>query len=1029
MEKSKFSHSIVSERVTRFFALAVIVIGLLVLIGWYSKLMFLTRFSINEVPMAPSTAYLFIILAVGIWFCLRPQKIAINRNAAIFCTIIVICLSCLLVITNIYSYYGNWEHVFINLPKTHLSMLLGHMSLVTALLFIISGFALLFLLSNRKIVKTFSIILTLIIFIFSFILLLAYAFGAPFFYFDNFIPPAVLTVLSFFLVSLALIAASDKNTFFIKTIMGANTSARLLRIFLPTTIAITVIESLIVIRILPLLNIHPAVGVSIVTLTVVAVVVVVILILAKSMGKSLDTAVKNLSESEEKYRNLIVTTSEGFWLLDSDQKTIDVNQSLCDMLGYSRSEMIGKTPFSFFDEENLKILKEQTSQITDILHRTYEINVKKKNGINFPAISNATSLIDKNGKPAGSFSLVTDITELKKAEEALRKIEWMLSKKKLLPPEVDNEEYVPEYGDLTHLNTNRLIHDSVEADVLKDIASDYLGLLDTSSAIYEKTGDYALGIFSSGWCRFMDQASRKLCNTDDNVEALNSGKWLCHESCWKDASLASINTDSGVDIECSGGIRLYAQPIRAGENIIGAINFGYGDPPQDKQKLLELAQKFNVPIDDLIKKAKEYDTKPPYIIELAKNRLKASSKLIGEIVSRKMTEQQLIKTNIELVTAKEKAEESDRLKSAFLANMSHEIRTPMNGILGFAGLLRKPDLTGKTQQKYIGIIEKGGARMLNIINDIISISKIEADLMEVNIQESNINEQIEYIYTFFKPEIEAKGMQFSFRNSLPSRETIIKTDYEKVYAILTNLVKNAIKHSEKGSIEFGYNKKGKYLEFYVKDTGVGIPEDRHKAIFERFIQADIADKMARQGAGLGLSISTAYVELLGGKIWVESEEGIGSTFYFTLPYTSEKIKDKKAKNEVLTPTEVAPVKKLKILIAEDDETSEMLISIAVQKFGKEIISVRTGTEAVAVFQNNPDIDLVLMDIEMPEMDGYEATRQIRKSNKDVIIIAQTAYALEGDNEKAIAAGCDDYIAKPIKADELEQMIIKYLNKQ
>jgi len=247
----------------------------------------------------------------------------------------------------------------------------------------------------------------------------------------------------------------------------------------------------------------------------------------------------------------------------------------------------------------------------------------------------------------------------------------------------------------------------------------------------------------------------------------------------------------------------------------------------------------------------------------------------------------------ELIIAKEKAEESDRLKSAFLANMSHEIRTPMNGILGFAELLKEPNLTGKEQQEYIKIIEKSGARMLNIINDIVDISKIESGLMEVSIKESNINEQIEYIYIFFRPEVEGKGMQLSYRNGLVSSESIIKTDREKLFAILTNLVKNAIKYTNKGSIEFGYDHVETHgprnigagsasLQFYVKDTGIGIPKDRQEAIFERFIQADISDKYAYQGAGLGLSISKAYVEMLGGRIWVESEEGKGSTFYFTL---------------------------------------------------------------------------------------------------------------------------------------------------
>jgi len=253
----------------------------------------------------------------------------------------------------------------------------------------------------------------------------------------------------------------------------------------------------------------------------------------------------------------------------------------------------------------------------------------------------------------------------------------------------------------------------------------------------------------------------------------------------------------------------------------------------------------------------------------------------------------------ELIKAKVKAEESDRLKSAFLANMSHEIRTPMNGILGFAELLKEPDLTGEQQQEYIRIIEKSGARMLNIINDIIDISKIEAGQMEVTISETNVNEQTEYIYTFFKPEINQKGLQFFLRNTLPEKEAIIKTDREKVYAILTNLVKNAIKFTQKGSIEFGYNlepaepktagmdgepAKSAELEFFVKDTGTGIRQKQKEFIFDRFRQGSVSLNRDYEGAGLGLSISKAFVKMLGGNIWVESEEGKGSVFYFTIPY-------------------------------------------------------------------------------------------------------------------------------------------------
>ncbi|AXT55494.1 PAS domain S-box protein [Aquimarina sp. AD1] len=243
---------------------------------------------------------------------------------------------------------------------------------------------------------------------------------------------------------------------------------------------------------------------------------------------------------------------------------------------------------------------------------------------------------------------------------------------------------------------------------------------------------------------------------------------------------------------------------------------------------------------------------------------------------------------IELNKMKDKAEESDRLKSSFLANMSHEIRTPMNGILGFAELLKEPVLTGDEQQLYISLIEESGTRMLNIIRDIIDISKIESGQVKVFTSDIDINEQVTYLYQFFKPEADRKGLLLSFNNGLPDQEAIIKTDKEKFNAILTNLVKNALKYTPEGSISFGYKVEDEFLQFYVKDTGMGIAKNRQKAIFERFVQADIENNYAIEGAGIGLSIAKAYSEMLGGKIWLESKKDLGSVFYFTIPYTKSK---------------------------------------------------------------------------------------------------------------------------------------------
>jgi CheY-like chemotaxis protein len=301
--------------------------------------------------------------------------------------------------------------------------------------------------------------------------------------------------------------------------------------------------------------------------------------------------------------------------------------------------------------------------------------------------------------------------------------------------------------------------------------------------------------------------------------------------------------------------------------------------------------------------------------------------------------------------------------------------------------------------------------------------------MPVSLSETNINGHIEYIATFFKPEVEKKRMHIDFKNALQAKDAIIMTDSEKIYAILTNLVKNAIKFSDHGLIKIGYDvvemPHTKLLQFFVKDNGIGIHKDKQKEIFERFIQVDVFDKMARQGAGLGLSISKAYVELLGGKIWVESVENLGSTFYFTIPYNPNQ------KEKILVQS-VLPTKKieyhnidLKILIVEDDEISEMLLLKLVSSLGGEILIARTGVEAIETCRKNPDIDLVLMDIQMPEMNGYIATQRIREFNKEIIIIAQTAFALDGDNKRAIDAGCTDYISKPINKKKLITMVHKY----
>ena len=420
---------------------------------------------------------------------------------------------------------------------------------------------------------------------------------------------------------------------------------------------------------------------------------------------------------------------------------------------------------------------------------------------------------------------------------------------------------------------------------------------------------------------------------------------------------------------------------------------------------------------ELIIQNKEKENRAKELVK-ANRKLLVAEKKVRNFLS--TLEQKVETRTAQLVIAKQRAEQSDRLKTAFLANMSHEIRTPMNGILGFAELLKEPNLSGVEQQEFIEIIEKSGLRMLNIINNIIDISKIESGLIKINRADFNLNEIIDYLLAFFKPELESKNLKILFSKPSNFEELRISTDKEKLLAVLSNLIKNAIKYTDSGTIALGYQHKPGFLEFFVKDSGIGISKNRQKAIFERFIQADIEDIHAYQGAGLGLAISKSYVELMKGEIWVDSEPGKGSIFYFTMPYTSIVDAAVVKKNKISNVR--SQERKLKILIVEDDEISELYLARIVSKIGSRILVAINGFEAVRICRENLDLDLILMDIGLPDLDGYEVIKQIRHFNKEVVIITQTGYSFKTDREKAMNNGCNAYISKPIDKAELLTLI-------
>lgn len=358
--------------------------------------------------------------------------------------------------------------------------------------------------------------------------------------------------------------------------------------------------------------------------------------------------------------------------------------------------------------------------------------------------------------------------------------------------------------------------------------------------------------------------------------------------------------------------------------------------------------------------------------------------------------------------------------------MSHEIRTPMNGILGFSQLLLNPDLSEEKQKQYVEIINNCGVQLMSIIDDIIDISKIEANQMKVDNKPVNINDVLHELYAILKPKAMASKIDLFLSIDKNSEQIIIFSDGKRLRQILINLISNAIKFTSKGYVKFGYTIRNEMIEFFVEDSGIGLAPDSQSKIFERFTQLETESSNMAGGNGLGLAISKALIELLRGKIWFKSELGKGTLFYFTIP--NNQVKGNLIEKPFIEKKIVQNFNEYTILIAEDNISNYFFLSELLSGMDIKTIHARNGKEAIEIVKQNSFINLILMDMKMPVLDGYSATREIKKIKPDLPIIAQTAFAQSSDNEKAIEAGCDDYITKPIIKDKLIEIIKKYPNK-
>lgn len=382
-------------------------------------------------------------------------------------------------------------------------------------------------------------------------------------------------------------------------------------------------------------------------------------------------------------------------------------------------------------------------------------------------------------------------------------------------------------------------------------------------------------------------------------------------------------------------------------------------------------------------------------------------------------------TENELLHAKQRAEESDKLKSAFLANMSHEIRTPMNGILGFVEMLSRENITPDKRKHYADIITQSTQQLLSIVNDILDLSKIETGQIQISNEVVSINHLLDELYMMFRPKAEEKGIVL--KNLLDHAGTLmVRTDRMRLTQVMNNLLSNALKFTKEGYIHFGTELIGDKLQFSVEDSGIGISYENQHRLFGRFQQAN--DDISRYygGTGLGLAISKSLVELLGGNIWFRSEPQKGTTFYFTVPYSAISKKNLESRNGAQDRPQLINIDNSTILVAEDEEINFQFVKEIFEGFAVKIIRAVNGLEAVEYCRNMPDIDIVLMDIKMPLMNGYEALNIIKTFRPGLPVVALTAYAMVEDRDKALEQGCVAYLSKPVKQRDLLQIISRHL---
>jgi PAS domain S-box-containing protein len=1072
-------------RVTGLLVL-VIFIALLGIVGWGTNRMHFTQYSEFYTPIAPSTAYAFIILALVLFLTQVLPNTKLLKVSLLTLISLVIGFSLLVILRDILKLPANMEQ-FLHKGTAGLKPEDYSMSQFTAMLFVVESLAAICIVlgkvGHRKVY--YGLVSFTSIFL-STVLVLGYLTGEPLLYTSSLLPVALPTAIAFFALSVVFFLIVDFQFWPFTVIFTTTTEGRLSRTFFPVIVFILLVYIFIFNTIIENTS-NPTLLATFILLFSIPFVAAIIIKVSKDIGKDIDAAEKQKQEADKRLINAIVDAPFPI-IIHSKGKILQISKTWTDITGYTLSEI---PTIAVWGE---KAYGSDAHKMVDYINLLYSQNEKTEDGLwEITTKSGEKRTWNFKTNPIGSThdghvilsSMAVDLTEMVDIKAKL--------KEKADEIEAQNEEYKQVNIELKNA-MNASVEQKQQLDTLinnlqgmvyhcendKDWTMRYVS--DGCIDLCGYTEEDLIGNMNITWNEIIVESDREKIRqiidkaiedrevfsliykircknnsiktvreqgqcitindelvlegiiTDitalkDTEAALLKAKEL---SVQKDKQFKSYTENSSVAIyttdEHGGCIYANKKWLEfAGLTLDEALGNGWvaAIHPEDKEEVFTAWEKFVKKPDEWFCEYRFIDKKGmvTWVEATAIPLYNDDNKIIGylganiDITKRRSFQEELIK-------AKNKAEESDRLKTEFINNMSHEIRTPMNGILGFSDFLRDPEIIPEKQDQFVSIIQNSGKQLVRIIDDILEISRLGTKQIEAHNTDVCLNDLLLELFSIFDIKAKENNTPLYLKKGLNDAHSHILTDKTKLHKVISNLLENAIKFTNEGYVDLGYYIEDNDIVIYVKDTGIGIAKEKQEIIFERFSQAEKSMSRRFGGLGLGLSIAKENAELIGGRISLESDVNQGSMFKVTIPYEPVLMEgmDDNASRAALGP-------QFNILIAEDEEVNYLFLEILLLKTLKldaKIIHAIDGRVAVDICQKQKDIDLVFMDLKMPEFNGFEATAEIKKLRPELTVIAQTAYSTIEDRELAFEAGCDDFISKPINQKELQKLVEKYL---